>query len=89
MRAFSPVDKANALAPHGFEAGELDVEAVVAGRQARGGVDAIATGNGDSLKIGPCVGDRDGRAGNGRPGLILHQAGDLARGNLRECERRM
>ena len=72
----------NALAPHGFEPWELDVEAVVAGRQARGGIDAIATGDGDSLKIRPCVGDRDRRAGNSRPGLIFHNAGDLARTRL-------
>ena len=49
MRAFSPVDETDALAPHGFEPCELDVEPVVAGRQARGGVDAVASGNGDSL----------------------------------------
>ena len=72
----------NALAPHGFEPWELDVEAVVAGRQARGGIDAIATGDGDSLKIRPCIGDRDRRAGNSRPGLIFHNAGDLARTRL-------
>ena len=72
----------NTLAPHGFEPRELDVEAVVAGRQARGGVDAIATGNGDSRKVRPYVGDGNRRAGNGRPGLIFHKAGDLARTRL-------
>ena len=82
MRAFSPVARRTPSRRTGLNPGELDVEAVVAGRQARGGIDAIATGDGDSLKIRPCVGDRDRRAGNSRPGLIFHDAGDLARTRL-------
>ena len=70
--------QADALAAHGLEAGELDVEAVFAGRQARGRVDAVAGGHDHSLPIRACFGDGDGRAGNGGPGLILHDAGDLA-----------
>ena len=72
----------NALAPHGLEPRELDVEAVLAGRQARSRVDAIASGDGDSLQIRPCFGDGNRRAGNGRPSLIFHNAGDLARTRL-------
>ena len=37
--------QADALAAHGLEAGELDIEAVLARRQARRGVDALAGGD--------------------------------------------
>ena len=70
--------QANALASHGLEPGKLDVEPVMAGRQARGGVDAIPGGHGYPLNAGSCLGDGNGGAGDGRPGLIFHPAGDLA-----------
>ena len=73
----------NALAAHGFEARELDIEAVLARRQAGGGVDAIAGGDDHSLQIRPCFGDGDRRAGNGGPRLIVHKAGDFAGSRLR------
>ena len=82
--------EANALAAHGFETGELDIEPVLAGRQARGGVDAVARGHHHSLQIRPSLRDRDGRAGNGGPGLIVHHAGDLRRqpsGQMRATRR--
>ena len=41
----------DALAAHGFEARKLDIEAVLARRQARRGVDAIATRDDHSLQI--------------------------------------
>ena len=50
----------------------------MAGRQARGGVDAIPGGHGYPLNAGSCLGDGNGGAGDGRPGLIFHPAGDLA-----------
>ena len=80
--------EANALAAHGFETCELDIEPVLAGRQARGGVDTIARGHHHSLQIRPCLRDRDGRAGNGSPDLIVHHAGDLAGSRLSICGRR-
>ena len=79
---------ANALAAHGLEPRELDVEPVLAGRQARGGVNAVARGHHYSLQVRPCLRDRDRRAGNGSPGLIVHKTGDLAGSRLGMCGRR-
>ena len=45
-------DEADAFAAHRLETGELDLEAVFAGRQARRRVDAIASGDHDSLHVG-------------------------------------
>ena len=63
--------EANALAAHGFETRELDIEPVIAGRQAWGGVDTVARGHHHSLLIRPRLRHRDGRAGNGSPDLIV------------------
>ena len=38
MRAFSPVDEPDALAPHGFEARQVDIDSILAGSQAGHGV---------------------------------------------------
>src|SRR5262249_47094656 len=68
----------NALATDRLEARQLDREGVFAGREARRGVDAIVSGDDHVLKIRPYLGNGDGRTGNSRPGLIFHDAGDLA-----------
>src|SRR6185436_16603802 len=60
----------NALTPHGLEPGDLDLETVIAGREARGGVDAVSGGHGDTPIIRSGVRDGDGRSRNGRPTLI-------------------
>ena len=73
----------DAFAAQGLEARELDIEAVLARSQAGHRVHAIAGGDNHTLQIRPCFGDGDRRAGNGRPSLILHEAGDFAGSRLR------
>jgi len=68
--------------------GVLYIAAVFSWRQARRRVDATARGHGHSLTIRPCFSDRNSRAGNGCPGLIVHYAGDLAGSGLGTCWRR-
>ncbi len=80
--------QANALAAHGLEPRQLDIEAVFAWCQAGRGVHAIASGDDHSLQIRPCFGDGDRRAGNGGPSLILHKTGDFAGSRLSICRRR-
>ncbi len=58
--------QADAVAPHGLEPRELDVDAVLARGEGRYGVDALAGGRDDPLRLGADRGDRDGRAGHGR-----------------------
>ena len=72
----------NALAAHGPEPGQLDIEAVFARRQADHGVQAIAGGRRHSLAIRPGFRDGDRRARNGGSRLIFHETGDLAGGRL-------
>ena len=88
MRAFSPVDRRMPSRRTGLKPASSTSSAVFAWRQARRRVDAIARGHGHPLTIRPCFSDRDGRAGNGCPGLIVHDAGDLAGGGLGTCWRR-
>ena len=77
----------DAVAPHRLEPGQLDVDAVVARRQARRGVDALAARHDDALPVGVDVGDGDGRARHGGAGLILDDAGDFTGGDLGESGR--
>ena len=69
---------------HRLEAGEHDVDAVLAGRQARRRVDAVAAGDHDPPAIGADLGHRERRAGDRASGGILHQAGDFTGGELGE-----
>ncbi len=73
----------DALAAHGPEPRELDLEAVVARCQAGHRVHAITGGNNHPLQILPCFGGGDRRAGNGGPSLIFHKTGDCAGSRLR------
>ena len=73
----------DAFAAKGLEARELDIEAVLARRQAGRRVHAIAGGDNHTPQIRPCCGDGDRRARNGGPSLIFHKAGDFAGSRLR------
>jgi hypothetical protein len=73
----------DALAAHGPESRQLDLQPVLARRQIGRGIGAIAGGDNHSLKIRPRFGDRNRRARHGGSRLIFHETRDLAPTDLR------
>ena len=74
----------NAAAADRLEPRQLDVDAILAGRQARCAVDAVAGRDDGPLAVGGDFGNGDGGAGHRGAGRVFDDAGDVTGGNLRE-----
>ncbi len=72
----------DAVASHRPKTGQLDVDAVLAGRKTRGREHALGARGRYALQVRPDVGDGHRGAGCGRSGLILHDARDFSARHL-------
>ena len=80
--------QSNAMLPHRFEPGQLDVDAVRAGEEARHRIHPLFIGHHDPLAVCSHVGDGHGGARDVGPTRVLDDARHLARRHLSQSARR-